>query len=182
MFLNIITPCSRPNNLKTIENSINIPKEHYRWIIVFDAESVPENIYIPKYCETYAYKEKGSIVGHAQRNYALSLINNGHVYFNDDDTIIHKNLWQTIKSLDKMDFISFEQAHKSGKKRLSAGIIKKNHIDSHNFIVAYNICKDIKFKITEYAADGLFAEETFMKSKNFLHINEVLSIYNALRK
>lgn len=29
MFLNIITPCTRPENLHKISESINIPKENY---------------------------------------------------------------------------------------------------------------------------------------------------------
>ena len=36
MFLNIITPCSRPENLRIISESINIQKENYRWIFVYD--------------------------------------------------------------------------------------------------------------------------------------------------
>ena len=90
MFLNIITPCSRPHNLQKIYESINIPKENYRWIIVFDAKDIPDNI--PN-CEPYAIKVENSIVGNGQRNYALNLIKTGWIYFNDDDTTIHPKLW-----------------------------------------------------------------------------------------
>ena len=72
MFLNIITPCSRPQNLETISKSINIPRENYRWIVVFDLEEVPENI--PENCEAYAIKDTKSTSGNAQRNYALDLV------------------------------------------------------------------------------------------------------------
>ena len=181
MFLNIITPCSRVNNLIVIENSINIPKENYRWIIVFDNDCVPDNIYIPKHCETYACKDSKSIVGHAQRNYALSLVQKGHVYFNDDDTIIHKNLWNKISKLTNYDFISFEQEFVGGKKRLLSNKIERRHIDSHNFISSYKICKNFKFNISEYGADGIFAKQVYEKSKRIIHIKEVLSTYNALR-
>ena len=50
MFLNIITPCSRPHLLHRIAESINIPKENYRWIVVFDAETIPDSIPV---CEAY---------------------------------------------------------------------------------------------------------------------------------
>jgi hypothetical protein len=182
MFLNIITPCSRINNLKTIEHSINIPKENYRWIIVFDNDCIPNNIYIPEYSEIYAHRDNKSIVGNAQRNYALSLIKDGHIYFNDDDTIIHKNLWNKISKLDDYDFISFEQEFTGGKKRLLSNKIQRGSIDSHNFISSYRISKNIRFNIVEYGADGIFAEQVYKNAKNKIHIQEVLSTYNALRK
>lgn len=181
MFLNIITPCSRFKNLILLENSINIPKNNYRWIIVFDSVSIPTDIYIPKYCETYAHQNNASVAGHSQRNYALSLIKNGHIYFNDDDTIIHKNLWNTISKLDYYDFISFEQEFIDGKKRLLSNKIQRGHIDSHNFILSYKICKNIKFNISEYGADGIFAQEAYGKTNKTIHIEEVLSVYNSLR-
>jgi len=42
MFLNIITPSCRPENLHKISKSINIPRENYRWIVVFDLEEIPD--------------------------------------------------------------------------------------------------------------------------------------------
>jgi hypothetical protein len=180
MFLNIITPCSRPENLHKIKESINIPKENYRWIVVFDMDELPNKELIPLDCESYTYREQGSIVGHAQRNFALSLINDGHVYFNDDDTIIHPNLWENIKDVSA-DFISFKQLNKDGSLRLAGNVIEVNHIDSHNFIVSKNAISNSKFIITKYDADGYFARECFLKTKNTLYINEPLSVYNQLR-
>ena len=104
MFLNIITPCSRPENLLKISESINVPKENYRWIVVFDMDKLPSKELIPENCEVHLYRENGSVVGHAQRNYALSIINDGHIYFNDDDTLLHSELWENIKDFN-FDFI-----------------------------------------------------------------------------
>ena len=53
MFINIITACSRPNNLNKISESINIPKENYRWIVVHDGLDNPNGITIPNNCEFY---------------------------------------------------------------------------------------------------------------------------------
>lgn len=181
MFLNIVTPCSRPKNLMLIQESINIPKEFYRWLVVFDSNEVPKNLSPQLNCETYSLKDNNSVYGNAQRNFALSLINNGHIYFNDDDTIIHKNLWDKIKNLSDIDFISFAQEHKNKTNRLSAGIIKRKFVDSHNFIVSYDICRDIKFELNDYGADGVFAERCFVKSKSYCILHEILSTYNFLR-
>jgi hypothetical protein len=180
MFLNIITPCSRPENLLTISKSINIPIENYRWIVVFDGKVLPLKELIPENCEIYLHTNQESVVGHSQRNYALEIIKDGYVYFNDDDTIIHEELWDNIKDLDN-DFISFIQEKKDGTVRLIGNEVRVNKIDSHNFITHNSIIGNTRFDITKYYADGHFAEECFAKSKNNIHINMILSTYNALR-
>ena len=108
MFLNIITPCSRPQNLHTIAQSINIPKDNFRWIVVYDGIELPDKSLLPDICEAYFYQDPQSCVGHQQRNFAMDMISEGHIYFNDDDTILHNELWDSIKDLDN-DFISFNQ-------------------------------------------------------------------------
>lgn len=180
MFLNIITPCSRPENLHIISKSINIPKENYRWIIVYDGLIIPDSNLIPENCEIYTHVNDESQVGHSQRNFALNLINNGHVYFNDDDTIIHPNLWDNIQDLDD-DFISFGQEDKNGKLRLKGNVIKLYNIDSHNFIVKRSTIGDTSFIVNDYNADGYFAEECYSKANTKIFIDKILSTYNLLR-
>ncbi len=46
MFLNIITPCSRPDNLNEVSKSINIPPEHYRWIVLVRMPSTQPQLQI----------------------------------------------------------------------------------------------------------------------------------------
>jgi hypothetical protein len=181
MFLNIITPCSRPENLKAIKESINIPKRNYRWIVVFDREEIPTDFYLPKNAEYHCYKQWNSCVGHGQRNYGLSLINKGHVYFNDDDTVIHPEFWENIKYCKEMDFISFNQANKDGSMRLNYDTPGVGFVDSHNFIVKAEVAKQKLFEVNLYYADGIYAEECFDISKKILYIPKVLSIYNSLR-
>ena len=77
MFLNIITPCSRPHFLHRIAESINIPKENYRWIVVFDSETIPTDI--PE-CEAYCIKDVKSVCGNAQRNLAIDLVTEGWIF------------------------------------------------------------------------------------------------------
>lgn len=182
MFLNIITPCSRPQNLPLIFESINIPLSNYRWIVVFDFEYIPYNKLF-KNTEFYCYKDYGSRYGNSQRNYGLSLINHGHVYFNDDDTVIHPLLWNNIKELDNYDFISFDQYHKNFSLRLRGNHISLGYIDSHNFICSYDLCKNFKWDNKQYGADGIFASQCFKQcDKNkCIYMNKCLSIYNYLR-
>ena len=179
MFLNIITPCSRPQNLEIISKSINIPRDQYRWIVVFDLLKKPENI--PDNCEFYNVIDKNSISGNAQRNFALNLITHGHIYFNDDDTVMHSNLWENIKNKSVVDFISFKQANKDGSVRLKGDNISIGHIDSHNFITSRECVGNTRWVLDRYDADGVFANKCFKKSKQTVYIFKILSIYNSLR-
>jgi hypothetical protein len=179
MFLNIITPCSRPQNLDVISKSINIPRDQYRWIVVFDAIEVPENV--PENCEAYAIKDFNSMSGNAQRNFALDLVTHGHIYFNDDDTIMQPNLWNEIKDEDLEDFISFKQVNKNGSIRLEGSNISLGHIDSHNFIVSIECVGNKRWVLNRYDADGLFAHECYEKAQNKMYIPKVLSVYNSLK-
>lgn len=179
MFLNIVTPCSRPQNLHTIANSINIPRENYRWIVVFDGDLLPDSELIPNNCEIYTYTHPESRVGHYQRNFALDMIESGHVYFNDDDTIIHPELWQNISALNN-DFITFNQNNKDGSARLHNRPVSVCNVDSHNFIFDVEISKGIRFT-NLYEGDGIFAQEVVTKSKSYVHLPIVLSVYNSLR-
>jgi hypothetical protein len=186
MFLNIITPCSRPENLIKISESINIPKENYRWIVVFDFDEIPRDYIIPDNCEIYLHKNPNSIAGHSQRNFAIDLVDKGHIYMNDDDTIIHPNLWDNIKDLDYYNFISFIQVDKNHNLRLLGNNIGIGSIDSHNFIVSKKSIEEIKWIVEKYDADGWFASTIYKKlEENFpqtiLYIPKVLSVYNLLR-
>ncbi len=187
MFLNIVTPCSRPENLHTISQSICIPACSYRWLVVFDMDHLPAQALIPDNCEPHVHRDSASQAGHAQRNYALDRIHAGHVYMNDDDTVMHTQLWSHVHALHH-DFISFKQNDAHGNLRLE-GTHDKMYVggmDSHNFIVSRHMIEDSRWEHWAYDADGRFAQCMHNKLKSnsaftAIHIPEVLSVYNALR-
>jgi len=179
MYLNIVTPCSRPENLHTIASSINIPSDDYMWIVVYDGLELPSSDLIPSSCIIHSYQDPQSCYGHQQRNYAMDLIDKGHIYFNDDDTIIHSELWENIKDLDN-DFITFNQNHNNGMPRLIDSGVRVGGIDSHNFIFKKDISIGLRF-INDYCADGFFATECHARSTSYIHLSKVLSVYNSLR-
>ena len=177
--LHIITACSRPQNLHRIAQSINIPRRSFRWHIVFDKEinSVPKNL-IPELALIYYHKNPLSVVGHAQRNYALQHINDGLIYFLDDDTIFHPDLYQAIAKL-KNDFIHFDQAHPNGTKRIG-GTVEVNHIDTGSAVVQRRLIGDTRFRTDKYNADGYFWKDISHKAVNAIYIPKSLSFYNYL--
>lgn len=180
MYLNIITACSRPHNLERILSSLQgIPKSQRRWIVVFDSPDMPKEVC--REAECYAYWKKGSVVGHAQRNYAFDKIEKGHIYMLDDDTFLHPSLWDSVKNLDRYDFISFRQIEKEGALRLDGKSIKVNYIDTGSFIFSYSLLGKTRLIENKHSADGYFATELRGKSKSPIYIPKNLSIYNALR-
>ena len=136
---------------------------------------------VPNSCEYYFYKDSKSKFGNAQRNFALDKIQQGYVYFNDDDTVIHPDLWTNIHNCSG-NFISFIQNNSHNTLRLTGKSICIGDIDSHNFIVDINTIDNIRFNIAKYHADGEFAVMCYQQSKSFTYIPKVLSIYNSLKK
>ena len=180
MFINIITPCSRPENLKAISDSINIPSENYRWIVVFDAEEIPGEIEVPNKAEVYAYSDKESISGNSQRNYAIDKVESGYLLFLDDDTVLHPNFWSNVQGVNE-DLVCWMQCEKDGSSRLPAGYFNIGAIDSGSFMTKREVIGDDRWALGVYEADGIFAKRMASKTSNICVINSHLSIYNYLR-
>lgn len=179
--LTIITPCSRFENLQQMENSVlAIPETHRRWIVVFDSNTIPSDIYLPVEADIHAIHDENGGYGNPQRNYALFLVKEGHIAFLDDDTILHPDLWENIKDLEQ-DFISYNQQHKDGSMRVRWNSSNPGYSDSGNFIISYECMGDIRWESGIYAADSLFAAECYKHAKSKIYLPKILSIYNSLR-
>lgn len=181
----LITPVSRPENLEIIERSINIPEDNYTWIRVFDGPIQYTNDKM-KRCVDLSVPKKYGISGNEQRNSAINLAQTlynkeCYLYFLDDDTLLHKDLWKNISNLD-FDFASFKQEDKNGNLRLEGNRVELNYIDSGNFIVSLSLIGDTRWDIKRRDADGIFANECFLKAKNYKYIPKILSVYNKLEK
>jgi hypothetical protein len=187
-YLHIITPCTRPENLSKIADSININRGNHRWYVVFDAQKLPANL--PKVSANvsyYAWHDPKSTVGHAQRNHALGLISDrpvndcpAYVYFLDDDTLMHPDLFKTLEENTSHDFIHFDQAQPDGTTKRIGGTVKVNHIDTGSAIVSRKLIGNTRFNITKYNADGFFWEEIMRKTQKAKYIPQILSVYNQL--
>jgi predicted O-methyltransferase YrrM len=179
--LTIITPSYRTNNLLQIKNSINFDYID-EWIIVYDGSKINDN---PKIFENqennkikeYVYKGEG-ISGNPQRNYALDNITNPNtlLYYLDDDNIIHPSMYKLLNIIDNNKIYTFNQYN-----RLKGYNIGVGYIDSAMFIVPYNLCKNIKWVLDRYDADGVYIKECYSNNQNIhTFIDNDLCYYNKI--
>ncbi len=176
--INIITPCSRPQNLHTISKSINIPKDQYRWIVVFDMEICDTDL-IPTNCIFLYHKDPNSISGNAQRNMGIELIEDGYVYFLDDDTILHPALWDNIKDATE-DMILFNQL-RQGQQRFDRLRFEKGYIDTGCAVIKSSLIGDTRWELGVYEADYFFLQELKYKTQSIKNIPHCISYYNYLK-
>jgi len=179
--LTIITPSYRIDNLLKIKNSINF---YYveEWIIVYDGSKIIDNPNLFENQENnkikeYVYKGEG-ISGNPQRNYALSKITNHNtlLYYLDDDNIIHPNIYGLMNIIDNNKIYSFNQYN-----RIKGDNINVDSIDTAMVIIPYNLCKNVKWILDKYNADGYYIKECYDENKIIhIHVDNDLCYYNKL--
>ena len=180
--LSIITPCYRQSNLKKLYESINFDKID-KWIIVYDTskDRKYEYIYVdnPKIIETEC---TGGVYGHPQRNHGMKLVDDGFIYFLDDDNIIHPDFWSIVSSLDDQYFYTFDQLRNKYGGILYGNNIKVKHIDTAMYIVHKKHIKDILFKTNLYDADGHFICDILRQNaQSHIYIQKIACYYNHLQ-
>ena len=177
--LTIITPSYRVNNLLEIKKSINFEYIE-EWIIVYDGSKITDN---PKIFENnnkikeYVFKGKG-ISGNPQRNYALTKITNPDtlIYYLDDDNIFHPDMYKLLNIIDNDKMYTFNQYN-----GLKGDNIKIFCIDTAMVIIPYKLCKNEKWILDKYEADGYYIVECYNKNKNIhIFIDNDLCYYNKI--
>lgn len=179
--ITIITPCYRIDNLVKLKKSIDF-KYVDEWIIVYDGNKITENPYIFKNDETnkiteYIYIcDEGGISGNSQRNYALNHINNEEtlLYYLDDDNIIHPDLYKLLSIIDNNNMYTFDQVN-----RIKGNNPIINKIDTAMVIIPFKLCKDLRWIIDLYNADGHYINACYEQNKkNHIYVNNDLCYYN----
>ena len=172
--ITVVTPCSRKENLKKIKESINFDRSE--WIIIHDSvfpvTIFPNDLKIRE----YHHSDTKSIVGNAQRNFALDLLHSfeGYIYYLDDDNLMHPGIFDI--SLIPNKIYTFNQ-----EDGLFGKHIKIGHIDTAMFMVYYPMVKNIRWNIERYEADGLYIQDCVRYNRNnVIYINKPLCYYNAL--
>ena len=176
--ITVITPCSRPENLLKIKESLNF--EHIvEWIIVYDniiCTTQFENEKISEYC----HKSEGKY-GFPQRNYGLSVIKNekSYIHFLDDDNIVHPDLYNL--SLLPNKIYTFDQENKDGSLRLTGNHIRVRKIDTAMFLVWFPMVKGIQFITDKYDSDGYYITTCYSNNKgSLIYVPKILCWYNKI--
>jgi len=179
--LTVITPSYRVNNLLTIKKSLNFEYIE-EWIIVYDGSKIIKN---PKIFENqennkikeYVFKGPG-ISGNPQRSYALTKITNPDtlLYYLDDDNIFNQNMYKLLNIIDNDKMYTFNQYN-----GIKGNNIKVGEIDTAMVIIPYKLCKNVRWELHKYIADGLYIVECYNKNKNkHIFIDNDLCYYNKL--
>jgi len=183
--LYIITPCSRPENLHRLYQSMNFSKVD-RWYIIYDTSKGRE--YTFKYTDhekivEIKHDEEG-VCGHPQINRALNEIDqqsSAFIYSLDEDNIMHYMFWILLPTLDPNYIYTWDQNRSDRVRFLKGGIIQKGRIDTAQFIVPRNYIGSIRWNPTERLADGQFIEEIHAKHSDlFKYIPETACFFNYL--
>ena len=105
-------------------------------------------------------------MGNPQRNYALTKITNPNTlfYYLDDDNILHPNLYKlldNIRARDNDKICTFNQNNRIKSNNTNVGCI-----DTAMVIVPFNLCKNIKWKLNIYEAEGYYIKECYDNKKD----------------
>lgn len=176
----IITPCSRPENLNQIYNSI--PKA-CNWIVCHDKKTtIPQlNGIISMTCEDTGF------VGTKARNHVLDNFpfkDDDYILFHDDDNIIHPSLYENLlEYIDKkFSIMTWGQLNRDNSIRLHpTPFIRVGSIDTASFIISWKYNKHIRHRTDIYEHDGIYAEEC-SRNGPVLCIDDYLCYYNFLRQ
>jgi len=185
--LNVITRCTRPTNLLTIKQSINL---NCNWYIIFDTNCVPildTEILVELYHDNINLifdKSLPNMYGYDMLNRLIDkLPDEDHIYILDDDTILHPDL----KEIELVkDIIVFNQ-YVGGKDFSSLEIreaiqenMRVSKVDVGQIIFSKKVF--IGFA-PSYFSDGYFIQDLFNKRKDdFYFIDKVYSLYNHIEK
>lgn len=183
--ITIITPSIRINNLLELRKSINFNYVN-EWIIVYDGNKVKENNYLFKddihkdKITEYIFKKEGGCSGNPQRNFALDNIKNKdtYLYFLDDDNLIDNNLYKLLNIIDDNKIYTFNQIN-----RIKGDNIEIYKIDTAMFLIDYNLCKDIRWILDKYNADGHYIKDCYLKNNDkWIYVDNDLCSYNLISK
>jgi hypothetical protein len=176
--LHIVTPCSRPQNLEKIKNSINFDLID-SWHIIYDTRNqlFVKRFNHPKIIESECKKD--GVVGHPIRNMALDTIKDGLIYYLDDDNIVHYNFWNICSNFSCNNIYLFDQQR--GSEVLKGNNPTVDNIDTAQYVFDSKLVNNLRFDINRYNADGLFIETLCKQNPNKItYIDKICANYNFL--
>lgn len=184
MILNIVTPSYRPENIELMIDSIKtITNMDVLWHICFDSNKIEDvgNIDI-NHKLYYTKSEKRELSGNKQRNLILDNIEEGFIFFLDDDNIIHPNFNEILLNVKYGENYIFKQIRKNGDLRFKPHnkCIYPGRIDTAQILVSSCNLDETTFWTVNYYSEYPFIYNV-NKIKPFIKLDIVGSYYNYLR-
>lgn len=202
MKFNVITRCSRLQNLESISYTVFDKEYDIDWHILFDVASLKD---IPvellgklQSAKTFFHfvKSNGNDYLYPQMGEIASKLTEGYVVVVDDDNIIHGGFYREVSyeifsatktDISKKIFVVNQKV--DGKDFTGLAVreakpenMKYQGVDIAQLIFHHSIFKEYKF-IGHYAGDGLLIDKLFAEMPNAFHyINKELCFYNFLER
>jgi glycosyltransferase involved in cell wall biosynthesis len=188
--LHVVTPCSRPENLPKLADSLDVATDFFRvtWWIVTDGRTVkdlPNAKHFPDLnVKTLVCRAKENVAGKAQINLALDKITDGWVWVLDDDNTAHPEFFRKLYQIQnpRCAAVAFAQVNRQGGVRsVGAESVKECSIDQAQFVLRRELIGDERY-LQKYTADGEFAERVHKKGGLVWEFcNEPFTHYNWLK-
>lgn len=195
MKFNIITRCSRINNLEIISRTIFKDGFNIDWHIIFDTNSLKD---IPadllkrlqnKNTFFHFAESNGTDYLYPQAGELASTFNEGYIVLVDDDNIVHENFYERVsKSMDEDNPVIYViNQIVDGKDFTGLDIreakqqnMKYQGVDAAQLIFHHSFFKKYEFD-GHYAGDGLLIDKIIATNPScFVFIRENLCYYNYL--
>lgn len=153
------------------------------WIIVHDTQSKP---FVPVFHNELKILEipcsaPKSISGNGPRNVGLSLVSEGHVYFLDDDNLVHPSFWtEIVPFCEPKTIFTFDMEYGDGRV-LHGSEAKRLHIDTAMIVFDSELVGHLQWELMEYTADGIFIETLVERNhKYWAYCPVTAAYYNRL--
>jgi glycosyltransferase involved in cell wall biosynthesis len=171
--------------------------ESYKWHVIFDTSVVKEvdtgilEELNNRGIRVNFWRGETGDFGHQLLNQALDNIDDGWIYFLDDDNILHENFEQTVQQTIEenpvCEAIIFDQ-EVNGKdfsgvdiRKAMAANVEVSKIDIAQYTIKRSLIGSTRFRKFDYKADGHFVTEIFNSNQSkFIFVNQTLSYYNFL--
>lgn len=167
------------------------------WHVMFDTNSLKdidaELLSDLKDNSTHYYFEKGDSKGmlYPQCSKLILTLEDGWVYFVDDDNIIHEHFYKYINNINKAQALVHVVSQRVGGKDFSkleyriasAENMKVGQVDLAQYIIHCDVFKEGYEFTADYCADGILISKIYAENPQwFTFTDEVLSHYNYLQK
>jgi hypothetical protein len=185
--LHLITPCSRPENLSVIVESLreNLKGIDWQWWVMIDDRLArhPGAILDHRMWIFQARPQPETFAAGFLRNMALGHLSEGWAYGLDDDTIIHPQLAATLTKADQEGLnVAAWPVMKWNSDRVSNDPTQGDWADTAAFSWKVECFPELRWKDDDRNCDVHFFEELKTHPRAKLgHFPEPAAYYNYLR-